>query len=358
MKLGFFVPNLLSWSGDELVIGGLERYAWALIDLINDLGWEVEVHQNGNSNWEREVNGVKVIGHGVAQFSPEAVVEEANSCCDKILYGSILQSPMYYKQNSIVISHGVWWDSNNFKQQRKEKMIKLCGNVLNEVDLVISCDYNFLNVMRSIWPGTTDKIRVIPNFVDLEEFKPSKNPTTDSKIRILYPRRLDNCRGTDIFIELANQLISTVDNIEILMAIDRNNPDKNKEIKSFLAQDQVKNFNLQFSEMPAIYQQADIVIIPSKYSEGTSFSCLEAMASGKAIIATDVGGLTNLIIDGYNGILVPPRLKTINKAVNLLINNQEMRQVLGQRARETAKAFTIDRWRQYWAEYLKAIYLK
>lgn len=47
MKLTLFVPNLLSWSGKELVIGGLERYAWVLIELIQNLGWEVEVHQNG-----------------------------------------------------------------------------------------------------------------------------------------------------------------------------------------------------------------------------------------------------------------------------------------------------------------------
>lgn len=358
MKLGVFVPNLLSWSGDELVIGGLERYIWALIDLVQDLGWEVEVHQNGDSDWQREVKGVTVFGHGVARFSFEAVVEKVNSSCERVLYGSILQQPMYYKKDAIIISHGVWWDGKGCNPEAREKNIELCKEVLKQVKLIISCDYNFLNVMRAVLPELADKIRVIPNFVELQEFTPKLETKTEDKIRILYPRRIDNCRGTDIFIKLANHLLGKKDNVEILMAIDRNHPQYNQSLKPFLAQERVKEFNLKFEEMPTIYQQADIVIIPSRYSEGTSFSCLEAMASGKAVIATNVGGLTNLIVDGYNGILVPPRLEMIKKATEFLINNRDVRKKLGKKARQTAKAFSKEKWRKKWGQYLQAIYLR
>ncbi|MDI3547620.1 MAG: hypothetical protein PWR10_1272 [Halanaerobiales bacterium] len=357
MKIGFFVPNLLSWSGDQIVIGGLERYAWALIELMKDIGWEVEVHQNANYDWQQEVNGVTILGHGVARFSLEASVEQVNSLCDRVLYGSILQKPMYYKENSIVISHGVWWDGKEVSSEQRAKIVKNCGDALKQTSLMISCDYNFLNVMRTVFPDLTDKIRVIPNFVDTEEFKPAPKKKSKQTLKILYPRRLDYCRGTDLFIQLANNLLGKENKVEFLMAIDHNRPQYNQELEPFLRQDRVKGFNLQFEEMQNIYRQADIVVIPSRYSEGTSFSCLEAMASGNAIIATDVGGLTNLIINGYNGILVPPRVKAIETAVNFLIHDSQSRQRLGKNARKTAMAFTLDRWRKQWAGYLKAVYL-
>ena len=58
--------------------------------------------------------------------------------------------------------------------------------------------------------------------------------------------------------------------------------------------------------MPQVYRYADIVLIPTKAAEGTSLSCLEAMASGRAVIAGCVGGLSDLIVDGYNGLLLRP----------------------------------------------------
>lgn len=361
MKLGLFVPNLLSWSGDKPVIGGVERYAWNLISLIQELGWEVEVHQNGNQNWERELRGVKVIGHGVARFSTDAVVEEVNSRCQRVLYGSILQGPMYYKQESVVISHGVWWDGKEIDHREKQQMLAVCSDVLKQVNLVICCDYNFQNVMRAVAPGYTDRIRVVPNFVDTGKFRPAEGESIDKeekrkKLSILYPRRLDDCRGISIFRSLATELLSSGENIEILLAVDENNPELNQQIEEFINREGVRCFNPGFEEMPAIYSRADIVVIPSIYSEGTSFSCLEAMACGKPVVATDVGGLTDIIIDGYNGVLVPPRLEPLRKGVFALLRSREKRDVLGRRARETVKAFSLQRWRQQWAGYLKKIY--
>ena len=355
MKLGFFVPNLLSWSGEDKVIGGLERYSWALIELMQELGWDVEVNQNGNSDWKQEVNGIIIKGHEVARYSLEAVVEKINSSYGRVLYGSLLQKPIYYKSNSIVISHGVWWDGKNIAREQRERMIKICQEAIAQNALTISCDYNFLNVMRAISPEVTDKIRVIPNFVNINKFKKVERDSTDT-IKILYPRRLDYCRGIDIFIEIAKDLISQRSNLEILMAVDKNHPDFNQQLKPFLSLNQVREFNPQFEDMPDIYQQADIVVIPSRYSEGSSFSCLEAMASGKAIVASDVGGLTNLIINGYNGILVPPRKTPITRAINFLLDNHSARQKLGENAFKTARSFTLERWKKQWAGYLKAIY--
>lgn len=133
------------------------------------------------------------------------------------MYASLLQAPTYYKSNSIIISHGVWWDGDRYDLESREKQIKLCAQALKQVDLVISCDYSFQNIMRAFLPELAVKIRVIPNFVDLEKFYPP-DPQPKNKISILYPRRIDYCRGTDLFIEIANNLLRQNESIEILMA--------------------------------------------------------------------------------------------------------------------------------------------
>lgn len=89
-----------------------------------------------------------------------------------------------------------------------------------------------------------------------------------------------------------------------------------------------------FDEMKLIYADADIAVIPTVYSEGTSLSCLEAMSSGLPVVATNVGGLNDLILDGYNGRLVPPSAERITAALAELIEDRELRKALGIRARD------------------------
>ena len=59
------------------------------------------------------------------------------------------------------------------------------------------------------------------------------------------------------------------------------------------------------SEIPGLYAASHHVVMPSLL-EATSLSAMEAMASGKAVLSTNVGGLPFLVRDGENGILVPP----------------------------------------------------
>ncbi|MDD5008630.1 MAG: glycosyltransferase family 4 protein [Candidatus Omnitrophica bacterium] len=88
------------------------------------------------------------------------------------------------------------------------------------------------------------------------------------------------------------------------------------------------------NDIPEILYITDIVVIPS-LSEGLSYCALEAMASGKPVIASNVGGLPELIDGNKTGILVAPKdVKGLEAALNAVISDKTKRGYLADNARE------------------------
>ncbi len=93
-------------------------------------------------------------------------------------------------------------------------------------------------------------------------------------------------------------------------------------------------------QMPDLYNLADIVVVPSMQCPGTSSdrspnSLIEAMASGKAVIGTAVGGIPLIIGDA--GLLIAPNdSNAIVEALSALVGDAELRKALGKKARERA----------------------
>jgi glycosyltransferase involved in cell wall biosynthesis len=99
---------------------------------------------------------------------------------------------------------------------------------------------------------------------------------------------------------------------------------------------------------------ADIFVLPSHH-EGMPMTILEAMASGLPVVATSVGGIPDLIINGKNGFLVPPSSPTkLSDALKEMIQNPSLRFQIGKENREKAKqSFDIEKY----VEKLGAVYL-
>jgi glycosyltransferase involved in cell wall biosynthesis len=84
------------------------------------------------------------------------------------------------------------------------------------------------------------------------------------------------------------------------------------------------------TDMPRILAALDIYVVPS-VNEGLSLSILEAMAAGKPIIATDVGGNSEMIIDDVTGILINPgSYQMLATAITVLLNQPDKRARLSQ----------------------------
>lgn len=98
------------------------------------------------------------------------------------------------------------------------------------------------------------------------------------------------------------------------------------------------------NKMNEVYQHADISLIPTLYCEGTSLSCIEAMACGNIVISTNIGGLPNLIINDFNGVLINPDKNELLEAVENILVNEDYRNKLQKNALEVSKEFSKEKW--------------
>ena len=86
----------------------------------------------------------------------------------------------------------------------------------------------------------------------------------------------------------------------------------------------------------------DIFVLPS-LNEGMGRVLVEAMAAGKPIVASNVGGIPDLVAHDHNGLLVPPGdEKALAAAILQLINDPEKAKMMGQRGRERCHQFSLD----------------
>jgi len=88
-------------------------------------------------------------------------------------------------------------------------------------------------------------------------------------------------------------------------------------------------------DIPAIWRQAAIAVLPSYYREGIPRSLLEAASSGRPVVTTDMPGCREIVEDGVNGYLVTPRdAEALAGALEKLINDPALRARMGRAGRE------------------------
>jgi glycosyltransferase involved in cell wall biosynthesis len=95
--------------------------------------------------------------------------------------------------------------------------------------------------------------------------------------------------------------------------------------------------------MQELYAEHDVLLFPS-LMEGLPAVLLEAMATGMPVITTETCGMTDVVENEFNGLLIPPgNAAAIEMAIERLAGSTELRQELGENARETMKRYTWER---------------
>lgn len=97
-------------------------------------------------------------------------------------------------------------------------------------------------------------------------------------------------------------------------------------------------------DLPALLNAFDLFVLPS-LTEGFGLAALEAMAASLPVVATAVGGVPEVVVDGETGLLVPPRdAAALAAAIERLLGDPELAAKMGRAGRErVTKLFTIER---------------
>jgi glycosyltransferase involved in cell wall biosynthesis len=189
----------------------------------------------------------------------------------------------------------------------------LARRVLGRARLVVCASNALADDAREL--GARE-VRVVPSGVEL----PAKVGEPADPPGVLFVGRLSPEKGI-------LELVQAADGMELVVAGDGPLRDRVPGVRGFVPH----------HELGPLYDRAAVVAVPSR-REGFGVACLEAMAHGRPVVASAVGGLLDLVVDGETGLLVPPGdVPALRAALERLLGNAELRERLGAAARERVR---------------------
>ncbi|MEO8368874.1 MAG: glycosyltransferase family 4 protein [Candidatus Solibacter sp.] len=198
-------------------------------------------------------------------------------------------------------------------------------------------------------------VRVIPNGIDLDLFDrqerldvTSKYGLPSDKPIIFFAGRMERRKGIHLCGEVVSQVLRDHDAAFVFAGQDLFGYMEQTLLPSLKNQPLKGSVHylgkLGLDEVRACVNASDIFLLPSLW-ENLPYSCLEAMAAGRAIVASAQGGVPELIQHGTNGLLATAGdAESFALAIKQLLNDSSLRGQLGRAARQTVQEnFTDER---------------
>jgi glycosyltransferase involved in cell wall biosynthesis len=188
--------------------------------------------------------------------------------------------------------------------------------------------------------GTTEsKILLVPNGVDLARFQPAP-VRSNSRHNILFAARLNAVKRPQFVADIAQALATLRPQRDFRFVIAGDGPEKERFERRVnkLGLDQLFDFRGQVDDLAPLYDASDIVILPSR-SEGVPLVILEALATGRPVIASKVGSIPE-VLDDSCGILIEhlDAAAEFANAINSLLDQPQLREKMGAAGRRKMEA--------------------
>ena len=337
-NLNISVVWFLTTDGScQLPTGGMERWCRDVALLAQKQGYTVRIYQKSQVAFEHEITpSIHVIGvpaslssWGNIQFAKWL---EANVNPDEPML-FVSQELCLSKQftRCVGVNHGIWWDGD-YPVWKKLLIKRLHRRLISQMRGTICVDTNYINWCHAELPNRTHwqaKLAYIPNYADCEIFpkKVTETPKRE-KIVLLYPRRLmgksidTDERGIGILLAATRILLRRGVDVQ-LKCVGRGC------LASQVMQwanahglgERVQVSEMNLDGMADVYCQSDVVVIPSIAHEGTSLAAIEALVCGRPVVATHIGGLPNIIIDGITGYMSDLSAESLASAIEKAIQS-------------------------------------
>jgi glycosyltransferase involved in cell wall biosynthesis len=186
-----------------------------------------------------------------------------------------------------------------------------------------------------------ERIHIVPNGVDTQRFKPSEGCKLlmheiglDSKLCVLFVGRLIPRKGLNYLVEAASLIVKEYSQTTFLIV--GNGPQKRQMVSDVVKRNMTGNFvflgDVSESILPILYNCADVFVL-SSIQEGQGIALLEAQASGKPVVAFDVGGVPEAVLTGKTGLLVKQDSGKLADAIMKLLASWTLRKKMGDMGR-------------------------
>ena len=203
------------------------------------------------------------------------------------------------------------WGTDVELARRAPRLARL---VLRRARLAICASRELAGAARELGARA---VRVIPSGVDV----PDGVGEPDEPPHVLYAGRLSAEKGV-------LELVEAAAGLPLVVAGDGPLRDRVPGALGFVPHDRLLG----------LYERAAVVACPS-HREGYGVVCAEAMAHGRPVVASAVGGLRDLVVDGETGLLVPPGdVEALRAALVRVLGDAELRRRLGRAGRERVRA--------------------
>jgi glycosyltransferase involved in cell wall biosynthesis len=235
--------------------------------------------------------------------------------------------------------HSTYWEY-------KKRHIMIERKLSRFTHKIICCSQAVESFVTNTEKIADNKTIVIYNGVDEERFSPSKNSTSiraefgmDEEAAVVGTvSSLTPHKGHEYLIQAASLVLSTLPAARFLVVGD--GPLRKK------LEDQAKNLNIYPAvifagtrkDIPEILSLLDVFVLPSHTREGLGIAIIEAMAVERPVVASDIGGIPEVVNDSDTGLLVPPGdPEALAKATNELLQNPARAKEMGKKGRIRVK---------------------
>lgn len=180
-----------------------------------------------------------------------------------------------------------------------------------------------------------EKIRIVPNGIDTKIFRPGEGEKEENLI--LFVGRVVPKKGLHVLLKALCYLTTPV---RLIIVGPLTNPEYSNNILALIESLNKKTVHKityagvqRIEELIKLYQKATVLICPS-LSEPFPMVNLEALSCGTPVVASNVGGIPDVVQDHFNGILVPPSDEPkLAEAIQYLLDNENIRRNFGRNGR-------------------------
>ena len=232
------------------------------------------------------------------------------------------------------------------------RLAKLEEQTAHDATLIVTISNYSLEKIQTHYGIDKSKVRIVPNGVDVEKFKPAQNQQAakqqfglGNEPCVLFVGSLIPRKGLAFLVEAAKKVVKEKPDTKFLIAGE--GPLRNQLSESLKTANLLGSFrflgNVKDEALHVLYNCADVFVLPS-IQEGQGIVLLEAQASGKPVVAFNVGGVNEAVRNGETGLLVKPgSIDELADALLKILSDKTLGEKMGVNGRLfVSESFTWD----------------